>query len=226
MFKVAIQKGWITIHPLQWLDKPGGEEPPRKKILTDDEIEILWKYFDKLRPNPRDILKLGLLTAQRSGEIMSMKWSDIDFDKAIWTQQNTKNGSTHLVPLSEQVLSILTAKKRKSEWVFPSIYNRTKGATTTGHAKTTKNARWKVQEDSGITGWTGHDLRRTARTIMSRLRIKHHVRERVLNHSQGGIVGVYDQHDYFQEKADALDKLSCEIYRIIGIETPPQKSSS
>ncbi len=83
LFKVAIQKGWITIHPLQWLDKPGGQEPPRKRILNDDEIKILWTYFDKLRPNPRDILKLGLLTAQRSGEIMSMKWDDVDMDAAI-----------------------------------------------------------------------------------------------------------------------------------------------
>ena len=54
---------------------------------------------------------------------------------------------------------------------------------------------------------------------MSRLQIKQHVRERVLNHSQGGIVGVYDQYDYLNEKADALDKLGREIYRILGIST-------
>jgi len=222
LFKVAIQKGWITIHPLQWLDKPGGEEPPRKRILTDDEINFLWTYFDKLCPNPRDILKLGLLTAQRSGEIMSMKWDDVDMDAAIWRQETNKTDTIHLVPLSPQVMEILSSRERKTKWVFPSVYNRAKGANA-GHAKTTKNARRKVQEDSGITGWTGHDLRRTARTIMSRLRIKHHIRERVLNHSQGGIVGVYDQHDYLQEKADAMNKLGREIYRIIGIGTEKAK---
>jgi integrase len=222
LFKVAIQKGWITIHPLQWLDKPGGQEPPRKRILTDDEIKILWTYFDKLRPNPRDILKLGLLTAQRSGEIMSMRWDDVDMDAAIWRQETNKTDTINLVPLSPQVMEILYARERKTEWVFPSTYNRAKGANT-GHAKTTKNARRKVREDSGIIGWTGHDLRRTARTIMSRLNIKHHIRERVLNHSQGGIVGVYDQHDYLQEKTDAMNKLGREIYRIIGIGTEKTK---
>jgi integrase len=133
------------------------------------------------------------------------------------------NGVTHIVPLSEQVLAILRGRDRKTEWVFPSAYNQTKGAAVTGHAKATKNARWKAQRGSGITGWTAHDLRRTARTIMSRLSIKHHIRERVLNHSQGGIVGVYDQHDYLQEKTDAMNKLGREIYRIIGIGTEKAK---
>ena len=54
---------------------------------------------------------------------------------------------------------------------------------------------------------------------MSRLKIKQHIRERVLNHAQSGIQGVYDQHDYLQEKADALNKLGREIDRILGIET-------
>lgn len=53
---------------------------------------------------------------------------------------------------------------------------------------------------------------------MSRLRIKQHIRERVLNHAQGGIQGVYDRYDYLQEKVDALNKLANEIDRIIGIE--------
>ena len=222
MFKVALAKGWITIHPMQWLDKPGGSEPPRKRILTDDEIGVLWPCFDKIRPNPRDILKLGLLTAQRPGEILSMQWSSIDLDKALWRQDNTKNGSTNLVPLSPQAMKILVARKPADGcdlgWVFPSTYNRAKGAVQ-GRAKSTKDARNKLKQLSGVEDWTTHDLRRTARTIMSRLKIKQHIRERVLNHAQGGIQGVYDQHDYLQEKADALNKLGREIDRILGIET-------
>ncbi len=219
VFKVAIQQGWIQIHPMQWLSKPGGSEPPRKRYLSDEEIKTLWPYFDKLRSNPRDILKLGLLTAQRPGEIMSMRWEDIEFENEIWRQNDTKNGSTNLVPLSPQVKSILLARKPEDignvEWVFPSNYNCCKGAVE-GRAKSTKDARKDLQELSGITGWTAHDLRRTARTIMSRLQIKQHIRERVLNHAQGGVVGVYDQYDYLQEKADALNKLADEIDRILN----------
>lgn len=219
MFKVALAKSWITIHPMQWLDKPGGSEPPRKRVLTDEEIRILWPCFDKVRPNPRDALKLGLLTAQRPGEILSIRWEDIDMDNAVWRQENTKNGSTHLVPLSPQVMKILVARKPNGQpntgWVFPSAFNKSKGALE-GRARSTKEARKKLKQLTGIDDWTAHDLRRTARTIMSRLNIKQHIRERVLNHTQGGVVGVYDQHDYLAEKADALNKLGQEIDQITG----------
>lgn len=228
MFKPALARGWIEVHPLHWIDKPGGTEEPRRRFLSDDEIKALWPHFDKLRPNPRDILKLGLLTAQRPGEILSMRWADIDLDAGIWTLEDTKTRNDHIVPLSPQVKSILEDRKngvgysRKTLWmkdaefVFPSKYNIEKGALS-GHATSTKEARRKIQQESGVTGWTAHDLRRTARTIMSRLKIKHHVRERVLNHAQGGIQGVYDRYDYLQEKTDALNKLANEIDRIRGI---------
>lgn len=228
MFKTALANGWITIHPMQWLDKPGGAEPARKRFLTDEEIRILWQHFDLLPVNPRDALKLGLLTAQRPGEILSMRWEDIDLDTNVWTLKNTKAGNDHLVPLSPQVKEILKNRKngvgyskkllwmKDSEFVFPSRYNVNRGASS-GHATSTKDARQKLQSTSGVTDWTAHDLRRTARTILSRLKIKHHIRERVLNHAQGGIQGVYDQYDYLQEKADALNKLANEIERILGI---------
>ena len=240
LFKQAMSMGWIEVHPMQWLSKPGGSEAPRKRFLDDQEIKVLWEGFETLQPNQRDILKLILLTAQRPGEIMSMQWNDIDFDKAIWINRDTKTGNDHLVPLSEQVLDLLKSRKSgasltnrltwmiNSPYVFPSSYNTTprtfsvddkdittKGAES-GVTKSTKKARAKLQKDTGITGWTAHDLRRTARTIMSRLNIKHHVRERVLNHAQNGIAGVYDQFDYMQEKSDALCKLANEIDRIIG----------
>lgn len=228
MFSHALGLGWITIHPMQWLKRPGGAEPSRKKFLTDDEIKTIWLHIGDLRPNPRDALKLGLLTAQRPGEIMRMKWKDIDLEKGIWIIKETKTGNDHLTPLSPQVTNILKDRKagtgytkkmlwmKESEYVFPSKHNTAKGAIG-GHMKTTKDARRKVQEKSKVTEWTAHDLRRTARTIMSRLQIKQHIRERVLNHAQGGIQGVYDQYDYIQEKADALNKLGREIDRILGI---------
>ncbi|MGR0481686.1 MAG: tyrosine-type recombinase/integrase [Candidatus Electronema sp. V4] len=215
MFKPALERGWITVHPLQWINKPAGGEEPRKRYLEDSEIQALWPCFDQLRPNPRDILKIILLTAQRPGEVMAMKWNDVDLAKSLWKMENTKNSSSHLVPLSQPVIEILKARKTQSNgeiWVFPSCYNKTK----TGHAATQKEARKRLAELSGITGWTNHDLRRTARTIMSRLQIQQHIRERVLNHVQQGVAGVYDQYDYMQEKKDALDKLAQEIMQLVG----------
>jgi len=225
MFKPALAGGWITIHPMQYLDRPS-KEKPRKRILSDKEIEAVWPHFNKLSPNYRDILKLILLTAQRPGEISSMKWTDIDLDEAVWRQEENKTDTVNLVPLSTQVIQILKNRKEgkgytkkqiwmtRSKFVFPSRYNKGKD----GHSKYTKNARKHVHKWSGVGDWTAHDLRRTARTIMSRLKIKQHIRERVLNHAQGGVVGVYDQYDYLDEKRVALDQLGREIDKIIGIE--------
>ena len=218
IFKPALAMGWINVHPMQWIEKPGGSEPPRKRILSDDEIKVLWPFFDTVRPNPRDAFKAGLYTAQRPGEILKMRWIDIDLDAGLWKQTENKTDSVQIVPLSPQVIEILQARQDNgSQWVFASAYNTTRHAAKgEGRCKDTKGARYYLWKVSGIADWTAHDLRRTARTIMSRLNIKHHIRERILNHSQGGIVGVYDQHDYLQEKADALVKLANEIDRIRG----------
>ncbi|MCI5146255.1 MAG: site-specific integrase, partial [Candidatus Electrothrix sp. AR3] len=230
VFKTALDLGWSDSHPMFMMKKPGGSEPARKRFLTDAEIKTIWPFFDELSHNMRDILKLILLTAQRPGEVMAMQWQNVHLEQGVWTLKDTKNGSAHLVPLAAEVKKILQARQKgegysnKQQWmltspfVFPSQYN----ANSKGHTTTTKKARQAIYISSGVSGWTAHDLRRTARTIMSRLQIKQHIRERVLNHSQQGVVGVYDQYDYLQEKTDAMDKLAREIMRIIGRTEPAQ----
>ncbi len=217
MFITALDLGWIEMHPMYMMKKPGGHETGRQRYLTDDEIRKIWPHFDILKTSACDLLKLGLYTAQRPGELMKMKWSDLDLEKRVWTMKNTKTKNTHLVPLSPQVYDILMERwegQPSGHWVFPS---RRKGMSgVVGHQGTTEVARRKVQDLSGVTEWTAHDLRRTARTVMSRLQIDQHIRERVLNHSQGGVQAVYDQYDYLNEKRDALEKLGHEIEKIVS----------
>ena len=67
----------------------------------------------------------------------------------------------------------------------------------------------------GMTAWTIHDLRRTARTIMAAAGVPDVVAELVLGHVQKGIVAVYNRHGYEQEKADALDKLAARLTDIV-----------
>lgn len=217
VFKVALDLGWIDNHPMFKMAKPGGSEQPRKRVLLDEEIKILWPMFSQ-SSNQGDLFKLQLLTAARSGELMQIKWDDIKDD--VLVLRRTKAGNSFLIPLSPQAIKILSARPKLSEWIFPSN-------SAIGHTICVKSTRNRIQskcvkEGLEIDEWTNHDLRRTARTIMSRLQIKNHIRERVMNHSQGGVAGVYDLHDYLDEKKDALQKLGQEIDYIVGVAIRPE----
>ena len=69
---------------------------------------------------------------------------------------------------------------------------------------------------SGVSGWVLHDLRRSARSLMSRADVRPDIAERVLGHAIKGVEGVYDRHRYDAEKADALQRLANLVETIIN----------
>jgi integrase len=86
----------------------------------------------------------------------------------------------------------------------------------------TANAKWdrwgrKVELDraSGVTGWVVHDLRRTARTLLSRAGVDSDVAERCLGHAVGGVRAVYDRHRFEAEMRGAFERLAALIETII-----------
>ncbi len=203
LFNMAVSHGWIPYSPMAGMQKPGGAERPRQRVLSDQEIKSLWPILP-------DYFKMILLTGQRPGEVYAMHSRDIDFQGALWIipAVQTKTGFANAVPLSQQAIRLIPEREG---YCFPS----TKG---NGHIKWTNKVRERIQQKAGIYGWTAHDLRRTARTMLSRLGVPSHVSERVLGHKMGGIEGVYDTYDYLKEKRQALDKLGREIDRILGIK--------
>ena len=232
LFKLALNKDLIEAHPMFGMDKPA-KEKPRNRYLSKSEIQDLFPAFDTCRPNVRDIFKLILLTCQRPGEIMGMRWSEIDLDEKLWTipAARTKGkGHDHLVPLSPQVIDILTARRegsgltkktqwmQESEYVFPTRHN---GAE--GHVVNVNKARYKLIEDLDMEKWGAHDLRRTGRTMLSELGVAPNIAERILNHSMGKIEGTYDIFGYLPQKVKALDKLGNAIDRITGVNVEPCK---
>jgi integrase len=153
-------------------------------------------------------INLLLLTGQRRGELGLASWKEIDFDSATWSipGSRTKTGKPSLVPLSPWAVTELRALKKlakDSPWVFPNG-----GPTPADPKQLTRNLA-RAQERFGKLGiepFTLHDLRRTCRTGLARLKIQPHVAERVLNHAQEKIPGTYDVHDYLDEKREALEK--------------------
>jgi integrase len=72
-----------------------------------------------------------------------------------------------------------------------------------------------IDEASRVSGWVIHDLRRTARSLLSRAGVPSDHAERCLGHVIGGVRGVYDRHEYFDEKARAFEALAAQVQRII-----------
>lgn len=215
-YGAALDAELIDSTPCLRLGKIMNDEAPRDRALTDEEIRTIWKALDNETSNMRDILRLILLTAQRPGEVGAMERGEIDPETRTWTipGTKTKNGLTHIVPLSPQAWAIVEPRLGGGRWLFPSNYGH-RGREKT-HTTTTKQARRRLKAATGINGWTSHDLRRTARTILAREGVPPHIAERLLNHKQPGMAAVYDVHQYQKEKAAALVKLADAIDRTLG----------
>lgn len=200
-FNWCVEEEIIAASPMKDLVAPEALDE-RERVLSPDEIASFWSATDD------DFLfgafyKLLLLTAQRREEVGAMQWQEIDFKKAEWIipGSRTKNGETHIVPLSTQALAILEELSPQTNgYVF----------TTTGKTPISGYGRAKQRLDKhmGVSDWRVHDLRRTATTIMAELGFDPHVVDAILNHKNGtikGVARVYNRYEYLPEKRRALD---------------------
>jgi len=226
-FNCAHEEELIDINPFPNLKKIKTTEASRERIITDSEIKVLWTTMEKESSNMRDILRLLLLLGQRSNDIMSMRVSDIDPDRKEWTvpaPPRGKNKKPNVLTLSPLAWETIEPRLQNNKWIFPSTYNQTRtNSRRDGHTKSTKDARRRLKAATGIEGWTGHDFRRTCRTIMSKEGVEPHIAERVLGHTQGVVEGIYDRHAYIKEKANALKKVDRAVCKIVGVNQEKAK---
>lgn len=195
---------------------------PRERVLSDDELKALWNVADK-EPKPwGPAIKLLILTGQRRDEVIKAEHSEFDLEAKLWTipGARAKNGKAHLVHLSAPAVAVLKAidKVDETNKLFPARGNSE--AATSGYSKAWGKIFAQVEKDIGeIERFTIHDLRRTMATGLQRLGIAMPVTEAVLNHisgSRAGIAGVYQRHDFKDEKRHALDTWAAEVERIVS----------
>jgi integrase len=168
-----------------------------------------------------DLGKLLVLTAQRRGEVASMRWDRLDLDAAVWHLESTdtKAARAHIVPLSPQVVEILRRVPRfeRSPLVFPAS-RLSSDRPISGFSK----ALLAAKRLSGVDGWHWHDLRRSAATGMAKLSIPPHICERILNHTAGRTLSqialIYNVHSYGDEVRRALEMWASEVERIVSGE--------
>jgi integrase len=181
----------------------------RARTLEDDELRALWKATDSGAFN--GLVRILLLTAQRLGKTVAMKFSDIDAD-GVWTIPSAprEKGTAGSMKLPKLALNVIRARPRFAS--NPYVFAGQGG----GHINDMTAAKAALDETSGITGWVLHDLRRSARSLMSRADVRPDIAERVLGHAIQGVEGIYDRHHYDAEKADALQRLANLVETIIN----------
>jgi integrase len=177
----------------------------RSRILNDDEIRTVWKAAEANGVFGA-FVRMSLLTGQRAGKLKHMKWEHIENE--IWhipLEPREKGNAGDLV-LPDMALTILAELPR-----FVSCpYVFTHGRVPIGLQRS------KEAFDAKIAPWVIHDLRRTAKSLMARAGVAPHISERVLGHVQQGVEGIYDRHDYREEKAHALRALAGLIDSILS----------
>lgn len=182
----------------------------RERTLNDDEIRAVWAAAES-SGKFGGIVKLGLLTAQRREKLATMRWGDVTLDgEWIIPREDREKGNPGSLLLPGVAVAIVKEQPclASSPYVFPGRGD--------GHFNGFSPCKRALDAKlPGIEPWTVHDLRRTARSLMSRAGVRPDVAERVMGHVIGGVEGVYDQHSYRDEKADALRRLAGLIGTIL-----------
>jgi integrase len=223
MFNWCISRGLVDKSPCDKLTPPA-PETSRDRVLSDDEIRLVWNAFGRVGYPFGPMAQLLLLTGARLNEIASGRWSEIDLEAKTWTvaKERSKNGVAHELPLSDAAIGILRSLPRigdrKDVFVF-STTGRTPVSGFSNAKEAIDRAMVEAHGADAIPHWTFHDLRRSAASGMAGIGSAPHVVEAALGHKSGtikGVAAVYNRYSYNVEKRAALDAWSRRIDSIIS----------
>ena len=210
LFGWAIRRGALSTNPFEHV--PTAPPVRRDRVLSDAEIGAIWAATGQ--PGPFcGIVRMLLLTGQRREEVAGLRWDEVDPRLTTWTlpSNRTKNRKEHIVPLNATAEELLRSQpqRKTSVLVFPGD-----AGVFSGWSKSKR----RLDEVSGVTDWTLHDIRRSVATGLQRLGVRLEVTEAVLNHvagSRAGIIGVYQRHTWSDEKRAALNAWGEHVAAIV-----------
>lgn len=220
-----------------------GKKRKRRRILTDVELFALWRAADKTPYPAGAIYKLLILNALRLNEVADASKSEFDRANSLWVipaeRMKGRNGEAwpHAVPLNAQSLAILDElpKFKEGTYLFSSTFgvspvwigDKVKKRIDARMLRTLRAlARRRGDAGSVVTlpHWVNHDIRRTVRSNLSRLKVTEEAREAVLAHVRPGIKGTYDLYDYLDEKREALDLWAARVAEIVTPKPGPDSN--
>ena len=232
IFKHGVARHVVTTNPCAGISVSaicGKPEPKRQRLkLTEDELRVILPALPGIGAENALAVKIQLATCVRLGELAKAEWAHVDFDRAEWfvPDQNSKTGRGFTIPLPPVVVGWFRELEPfacGSRFVLPARQvrrTRNHGGEVHFEQRAMNAMLHKLCEKLGdkVRRFTPHDLRSTARSHLAALGVNILVAERCLNHSLGGLIAIYDQHDYMTERRAALELwasflLACESGR-------------
>lgn len=229
MFNFALSQGITDRNPSAAIRARdvGGVEQSRNRPLSYAEIKQVLNYLDgdKHSMYPATVigLKILLLTGVRTGSLIQAKWKEFDLAKNTWVippeHQKLKKTQPHnpfIVHLSDWVKELLGELKEQSnsKFLFPHAKATRQDDQHAERTVFSSAVRNKIEE-IGIPKFNPHDFRATLATRLSEESIAPHIVELILGHQLGGVAGIYNRHQYLNERKDALNLWSEKIRSIV-----------
>lgn len=240
MFTWAVSQGDLADTPMRGVTPPP-LPPSRNRVLADRELRIIWLASAKLGYPFGPLYRLLILSGQRLEEVAALDWAELARGDGLWTlpAARAKNGVSHLVPLNAAAIDVLDDIARSligKGWPRGGLVFSTNGETSvSGYSKAKKRLDQEASNliakeavaagrlEIPVAPWRIHDLRRTVATGLQRLHVRFEVTEAVLNHVSGaksGVAGVYQRHDWKEEKIAALALWGAHV-TALGVEQTP-----
>jgi integrase len=197
-------------------------ERARDRVLSDDELRAVWRAAEADGGPWGAFLRFLLLTATRRDEARGMRRAELSNGDWLIPAERYKTKRDLLLPLSAAARAVLATVPAigKGELVFTADGRRRIGGLAwfkqNFDAEVFATLRKQDPEAKPLPRWTLHDLRRTARTLMSRAGVDDSIAERCLGHVIGGVRGTYDRHKYYDEKKLAFEKLATLVESIVN----------
>lgn len=223
-FRFCHNRGVIEVNPLSELrtSDVAVNAAMKDRVLTDDEIRIIWQALKELPSRQQIVMKFLLMTGCRSTEIRTAKWEWFNYKEKTWTVPGSeyKTGKTVRRALPDCAISMLKEHQKTSITNHVLTRSRYKGPEDDKPPAQPNIAFFSAQiiMKTGMKEWSLHDLRRTVATRLSELGAPPHVIEKLLGHQMSGVMARYNLHDYINDQHEWLKVWTEHLGSVLGLE--------
>ena len=210
LFNLCQSWGWCESNPVRFVEK--AHEEPRDRTMSESELAALGAALEaenEASPAAVAAIRFATITGLRIGEVIAMRWADVDFERGRVLLPTTKTGR-RWQSLSSAALEALANHPRinSNDHVF-----------TTGRAhvtyKTVHGAFNRAAKQAGIEDARLHDLRRTLMTAAAASGVSAHVLRDLLGHRTATMADRYVRHSG-TAVADATERMGAAMAGALG----------